>query len=335
MQSLNSRVLRQAAGWIETQPVWLCTVIKTWGSSPRAVGSLLVASGRGDVCGSLSGGCVEEDFLRRIRMGEYRQHAQVIRYGKEGLTPNRVLPCGGSLEVLVEYLPPTEANRSYLQQHLLFLESGGALVKNFTLPAACHSLLPGLSGSQNSVERVGEELTLTLAAPPGVLIAGLSAAALCCSEFAVALGFNTLVCEHRPEVLSDYADGLNEQVQLIRQFPAKYIESQGCPPNCAVISLTHDPRIDDLTLMEAIHTDSFYIGVIGSRRSSDERRERLKTLAGFTEAQVNRIHAPIGLAIGSKTPAEIALAVMADVVLHKNSGPQDSGSPTVTAASPE
>lgn len=193
-------------------------------------------------------------------------------------------------------------------------------------------MLPGSTGSHNHVERADDQLTLTLAAAPGVLIAGLSAAALCCSEFAVALGFTTRVCEHRPEVLSDYADSLNEQIQLIREFPAKYIESQGCPQNCAVISLTHDPRIDDLTLMEAVYTDSFYIGVIGSQRSSEQRRERLKTLAGFTQAQLNRIHAPIGLAIGSKTPAEIALAVVA---LHKNRGSEKADPPAATAACPE
>ncbi|MEI2263920.1 XdhC family protein [Erwinia sp. CGal63] len=334
MRSINDRVMQQAAEWIATEPVWLCTVIATWGSSPRAVGSLLVANARGAVCGSLSGGCVEEDFLQRIQAGYYRQPAQVIRYGEGGLTPNRTLPCGGTLEVLVEYLPSTAENRHYLQQQRALLEGYGALVKHFTLPHACQSLRAGEAENQNGVDREDGQLTLRLAAAPAVLIAGLSAAALCCSEFAVALGFNTVVCEHRPEVLNDYAASLNEQVQLVRQFPAKFIEREGCPRRCAIISLTHDPRIDDLTLMEAIRTDSFYIGVIGSQRSSESRRKRLKTIADFTEEQLNRIHAPIGLAIGSKTPAEIALAVMADVVLHKNRGPSESP-PTATAVCPE
>ncbi|WP_380179071.1 XdhC family protein [Kalamiella sp. sgz302252] len=331
MQSLNSQVMSQALSWIKQQPVWLCTVIKTWGSSPRAVGSLLVANQQGAVCGSLSGGCVEEDFIQRIRAGDYSQPTQIIRYGEGGLKPNRALPCGGSLEVLVEYLPPTARSLSYLQRHAGLLEKHGALQKKFTLPAACKSMVAARLCSQASAEQEGNQLTLKLATAPGVLIAGLSTAALFCSDFAVALGFNTLVCEHRPEVLNDYCRSLNEQVQLIRQFPARYIESQGCQRNCAVISLTHDPRIDDLTLMEAIHTDSFYIGVIGSHRSSDERRERLRTIAGFTDEQLSRIHAPIGMAIGSKTPAEIALAVMADVVLHKNRGLQTAA----TAAYPE
>jgi len=323
MQSLNSRVISQALGWIEQQPVWLCTVIKTWGSAPRAVGSLLVANQHGNVCGSLSGGCVEEDFLARLQAGQYRQASQVIRYGDGGLAPDRPLPCGGSLEVLIEYLPSDTQSLAYLQRHAAALADGSALSKGLTLPNRCRMLAVS-EDSVATVMRDGDQLTLTFAAAPGVLIAGLSAVALCCSEFAVALGFEVTVCENRPEVLRDYASSLNAAVQLIEQFPAKFIETHGCRRHCAVVSLTHDPRIDDLTLMEAIHTDAFYIGVIGSHRSSDKRRERLRTIAEFTEEQLNRVHAPIGLAIGSKTPAEIALAVMADIVMHKNRGPQTS-----------
>lgn len=319
MHSLDTRVMHQALTWITHQPVWLCTVIRTFGSSPRAPGALLVANGQGAVCGSLSGGCVEEDFLRRLVAGEFRQHSQMIRYGEGGLATDRPLPCGGALDVLIEYLPPDEKSAAYLQSMAAVLEGRGALTREVRLPERCHALT-STPGSTTSVSVEGALLTLSMAAPPTVIIAGLSAVALCCSDFATALGFNTLVVENRPEVLADYQHQLGPEVQLIRQFPAKFIENSPSLRHCAVVCLTHDPRVDDLTLMEAIETDAFYIGAIGSQRNSARRRQRLQEIAGLTEAQLTRIHAPVGLAIGSKTPAEIALAVMADIVRLKNGG---------------
>lgn len=330
MHSLDTRVMHQALSWIARQPVWLCTVIRTYGSSPRVPGSLLVANGQGAVCGSLSGGCVEEDFLRRVMAGEYRQASQIIRYGEGGLPTDHPLPCGGSLDVLIEYLPAGDESQRYLQKMAAVLEGQGALCKQVRLPDRCHSLETISWGSSTAVTLDGSLITLTVAAPPVLIIAGLSAVALYCSEFATALGFTTLVCENRPEVLADYADKLSPDVQLIRQFPARFIETSSSLRHCAVVCLTHDPRVDDLTLMEAIETDAFYIGAIGSQRNSARRRQRLQTIAGFDDSQLARVHAPIGLDIGSKTPAEIALAVMADVVRLKNGG--DDRPPSKDAA---
>ena len=114
------------------------------------------------------------------------------------------------------------------------------------------------------------------------------------------------MCENRPEVLDNFAAELKPGVTLLRQFPAKFIEDGGCHANTAVVALTHDPRMDDLTLMEAIHTPAFYIGAMGSLRNSARRRQRLQQIAEFTPQELERIHAPIGLPLGSKTPAEIA-----------------------------
>jgi len=126
------------------------------------------------------------------------------------------------------------------------------------------------------------------------------------------------VCENRPEALDNFAPQLRSNVTLLRQFPAKFIEDGGCHANTAIVALTHDPRMDDLTLMEAIHTPAFYIGAMGSLRNSARRRQRLQQIAEFSPQELERIHAPIGLPLGSKTPAEIALAVMADIVQQKN-----------------
>lgn len=318
MQHLDNQVISRATEWLTHEPVWLCTVLTTYGSSPRAPGALMAATTDGRYCGSLSGGCVEEDFLQRIAAGEYQQPSQIVRYGEGGLTPNIALPCGGSLDVLIEYLPATAGNRDYLQRMGMALAGHYALNKSLTLPAACdHLALTGYH-SATQVSREGDCVTLHLAAPPRLLIAGLSSVALYCAEFASALGFEVVVCECRDDVLENFLPSLKADIRLEKQFPAKYLEQQNCHANTAIVALTHDPRMDDLTLMEAVNTPAFYIGAMGSQRNSARRRERLQTIAGFSADDFARLHAPVGLSIGSKTPAEIALAVMADIVKHKN-----------------
>ncbi|PVZ88906.1 XshC-Cox1 family protein [Serratia sp. S1B] len=318
MQPLDISVVSQAINWLEQQPVWLCTVLNTYGSSPRSPGALMVATLDGHYCGSLSGGCVEEDFLRRLAEGEYQADSQVIRYGAGGLTPNLELPCGGVLDVLIERLPAGSASISYIRTIADALAGHHALVKRLTLPNACNSLEITHFVSATQVVRDQQTITLHIAAAPRLLIAGLSSVALFCADFASALGFEVLVCENRPEALENFASQLRLPITLLRQFPAKFIEQGGCHANTAIVALTHDPRMDDLTLMEAIHTPAFYIGAMGSQRNSDRRRQRLTQIAEFSPQDLARINAPIGLPLGSKTPAEIALAVMADIVQQKN-----------------
>jgi len=149
-------------------------------------------------------------------------------------------------------------------------------------------------------------------------VAGLSVVAVFCANFAAALGFETIVCENREDILRNFASDLDSSVRLLTVFPATHLEKEGCHPHTAVVSLTHDPRMDDLTLMEAVNTDAFYIGAMGSERNSERRLARLRDIAELSAEQLDRIHAPVGLQIASKTPAEIALSVMADIVLHKN-----------------
>lgn len=319
MQSLDIAVINQAQSWLQQGPVWLCTVLSTYGSSPRSPGAMLVANASGNFCGSLSGGCVEDDFLSRLAAGEYRQMSQVIRYGDGGLTPDRPLPCGGVLDILIEYLPlPEVQNLHYLELLSHALAGGYSLLKKIEIPHSCYSLTPTTYKSCTQVAYEGGKIIMTVAAPPRIVIAGLSAVALYCADFAVSLGFETVVCENRPEVLENMANDLNRDAVLKKEFPANYLEKTGCHANTAVVALTHDPRMDDLTLMEAVNTSAFYIGAMGSAKNSRNRLKRLQEFGDLSEEDVKRIHAPIGMMIGSKTPAEIALAVMVDIVKAKN-----------------
>lgn len=320
MQHLDLQVIDQSQRWLVSQPIWLCTVLCTFGSSPRPPGTMMAITAEGEYYGSLSGGCIEEDFIGRIRNGDFRQASQRVRYGDGGLAPDRTLPCGGVLDILIEYLLPDEQNNQRLAQLWRALAGHLALQKVVTLPHACERLEEIVWRSSTVVEQKADQIILTIAAPPRLVIAGLSTVALYCASFAVSLGFETVVCENRPEFLLNFAAQLDAQVQLEKTFPARYLEEQGCHANTAIVALTHDPRMDDLTMMEAVNTPAFYLGVMGSQRNSTNRFERLQSVGGLSDGELDRIHAPIGMDIGSKTPAEIALAVMADIVKKKNAG---------------
>ncbi|MDI9221517.1 XdhC family protein [Pantoea sp. EA-12] len=318
MHHLDVQVLNAALAWAEEHPVWLCTVLSTFGSSPRPPGAMMVIRSDGRYCGSLSGGCVEESFIARIGDDIFSSPSQIVRYGDGGFEPDQALPCGGALDILVEKLMPVKASIGYLRQMMSALTGPHSVVKALTIPEPCRSLLPGGYLSRTHTQVQGANIVLTLCAPPRVVIAGLSSVALYCANFAQALGFETLVCEHREDVLLNLADQLDDSVKLIKQFPASYLEREGCHSGTAILSLTHNPRIDDLTMMEAVNLPAFYIGAMGSQNNSLRRKERLVRIGELNPEEINRIHAPIGMDIGSKTPAEIALSIMADVVSHKN-----------------
>jgi len=318
MYHLDVQVLETAQHWAEAHPVWLCTVLSTFGSSPRPPGAMMAIRADGHFCGSLSGGCVEEDFRQRIAENAFREASAVVRYGDGGLTPDRALPCGGVLDILVEKLPQGAASIHYLRQMHDALVRAEAISKTLQLPHACAGVETLPYTQQTAAQIAGDRVTLTLSAPPRLIIAGLSSVGVYCANFAQALGFETLVCEHRDEVLENMGADLQTGVQIIRCFPARYLEREGCHNATAILSLTHDPRIDDLTMMEAVLLPAFYLGAMGSKRNSSRRLSRLAEIAGLTSEQLARIHAPVGLDIGSKTPAEIALSIMADIVRHKN-----------------
>lgn len=316
--ALDIQVLQQAIAWANAQPVWLCTVLKTWGSAPRSPGALMVANSAGQWCGSLSGGCVEESFLAELSAGRWRAASQVVIYGDGGLTPDTSLPCGGRLEVLVEYLPAGADTVRLLQIQLAALQGAGPVKKVLILPDACRELVPVEDGTHPQVEYQPPRVCIYATVPPRLVIAGWSVVSEFCMSFACALGFEVVVCEPRPAFLAQLEDKLLPGVSLIRRMPAAYLETEGCHGRTAIVALTHDARMDDLTIMEAVNTPAFYIGAMGSVRNSAKRRERLARTGGLDAAALARLHAPVGIAIGSKTPAEIALSVIADVVAHKN-----------------
>ena len=318
MQQLDRQVIERALAWCQQgSPLWLCTVLATFGSSPREPGSWMAVNKAGQSVGSLSGGCVEEDFLQRVKEGAFECPVTIIRYGDpdDPRGGKVTLPCGGILEVLIERLPVTSETEAHLTTLLATLDGQQPLVRHVELPSGRFGFTEDASLGprvyREQVQGESERIYLRVAPARRLIIAGISAITAPCAAFAVTLGFEVIVCDPDATACAHFdVPGAVIKAQL----PSQYIASGACHGATAVVALTHDPRIDDLAMMEAVRTPAFYIGVMGSQRTSTARAERLIRSGGLTQAQVGRLHMPIGLALGSKTPAEIALAIMADIV---------------------
>lgn len=330
MQHLDRQVIEQALTWSrEGKTIWLCTVLATFGSSPRAPGSLMAVSQEGKHIGSLSGGCVEDDFITRLSEGEFDRPITVTRYGdpQDDRGAHIALPCGGVLEVLIERLRSVPDTLEHLGTLLATLDGHHRLMRNVHLSTGKHYFTedstlgprvvqldehgPGELGHDRQGRDRQGLVQMRIAPATRLIIAGISPISAPCAAFATTLGFEVIVCDPDKEACGDFSVA---GVKVKAILPSLYIASGACHSATAIVALTHDPRIDDLAMMEAVRTPAFYIGVMGSRRTSAARAERLTRSGGLTEEEIGRLHMPIGLALGSKTPAEIALAVMADIV---------------------
>ena len=310
MQSVDQQVLGQARDWLrDGQPCWLATVVATYGSSPRPVGSLLACNRDGRIEGSLSGGCVEDDLLEKLTAGQLAQdRPQFFRYGETEEEAEQLgLPCGGHLDIVVESHTPTAASRAHF----------GHLADRLARRACVERTVSLKSGSceYRDVEdhadlRYGNGVLVQTYGPQDRLfVIGTNMVSAYVAEIAIALGYDVVVCDPRPERLADFEVA---GVRKIGDMPDDAVRRYASDSHSAVVALTHDPRIDDMGLMEALKTEAFYVGAMGSERTSANRRGRLREL-DLSEAEIRRLHAPIGLPIGSKTPPEIAIAVLAEI----------------------
>ncbi|RKR02435.1 xanthine dehydrogenase accessory factor [Kushneria sinocarnis] len=319
MRHLDLQVISRALAWARAgETIWLCTVLSTYGSSPRAPGSMLVAQGSGEYVGSLSGGCVEDAFIESLQDGAFQQPVSIVRYGESQEESQRLqLPCGGILEVLVERREVSDELITHLEVLEATLLGQKRLIRRVEPISGRYRVVLDESTGGPAVEREGEQGTIMIRIGPALrmILAGISPVAGYCAQFARALGYEVIVCDARDEVRRDFlASEQAEGIEVQAVLPSLFIASGGCHEATAVVALTHDPRIDDLAMIEAVRTPAFYIGVMGSQRTSQRRAERLARSGGLSEADIERIHMPIGLDLGSKAPAEIALSVVADVM---------------------
>lgn len=328
MQAANHNVLDKTLEWLNSGiPCWLSTVVATYGSSPRPEGSLMVCNAEQHVVGSLSGGCVEEDLLEKLIAGELADnHPQFFRYGETDEDAEKFgLPCGGHLDIVVEPLLPNAKHIDLFTRIHNRLRERKLLVRNFNVKTGQSSVIPTEEAFKCQYDYESGTLSHVLGPTHQIFIIGAGMVGQYVAEFAKTLEFNVTVCDPRPEAIEAFEVS---DITKIQDMPDDAIRKFASDSQSAIVALTHDPRIDDMGLLEALETDAFYIGAMGSSRTSAKRRERL-TLLGVSESALDRLHAPIGLAIGSKTPPEIAMAIMAEIVsvrhaLVKQSEPLES-----------
>lgn len=323
MENIDVMVLRSLRNWrLAGQRALLATVVRTWGSSPRPIGSIMALCETGAVVGSVSGGCIEDDLIYRFTQayatGQATGETAVIPSGaphrvKYGITADEAhrfgLPCGGTLELLLEFDPDAKQ----LDQLVLSLEQGKLMQRTTLLADGSVSLQASDTPTELHMDDV--QLVNTFGPEYRMLLIGAGQLTEYLATMALFNGFAVTVCDPREEYRGAWSV---PQVSITSEMPDDVVQSFRADRRSCVIALTHDPKLDDLALIEALSSEAFYIGAIGSRKNNQARQNRMIEHFDQTPESLMRLRGPIGLFIGSKTPAEIAVSIMAEVLAVKN-----------------
>ena len=309
MKTIDQLVLAAAEAFLQRgESGWLCTVVKTFGASPRPLGSIMAMDEHGNLHGSLSGGCIEDELLGKLQRGELAATIPVLlEYGVSPEENERFgLPCGGRMHILIEPLAPTKMQCDLLNELLVALAARRPIRRKVDLAQGGWQLetianCQPLCIDENAMQQdFGPRFQM--------LLIGANELARCIAEIALAMDYRVLVCDPREDRRAQWSVS---GAELLADMPDDAVSEYG-DSYTAVVTLTHDPRIDDMALMQALTQPLFYVGALGSQRTSDKRRERLLNL-DITDEQLRQLHAPVGLPIGSKSAMEIALAIMAEL----------------------
>ena len=336
-------ILEDVTKWTEQgTDIALATVVQTWGSSPRQEGAKMAISERGEIAGSVSGGCVEsavaEAGLQVLESGS----PQLLHFGVADETAWSVgLACGGSLDVFVERLDPQQF--AFLKTLLIKeepvmsvtivrgqeAEMGRKITLSTSDPSTRYGTLDSGSDDQTvelalqlaepslqALEAEGVQAFIDLIPPPSTLVVvGGNQIAITLSKLAKTMDMRTVIIDPRRAFATE--DRFPEVDQLLQAWPAEAFKTVPLTASTAVVMLTHDPKIDEPALEHALTSPAFYIGALGSKRTQAKRRERLKE-RGLSEADLDRLHGPVGLELGADTPDEIALSIMAEIVASRH-----------------
>jgi xanthine dehydrogenase accessory factor len=311
MDSVDLEVLRKSAQWLDSgKRVLLVTVVRTWGSSPRPPGAMLAVREDGQVVGSVSGGCIEDDIVERSRReGAYITQPQAATYGVSAEDARKFgLPCGGTIQLVLEPV----GGQSRIAELLGMIEQGKLIARKLDLGTAKVTL----AAAQGTDGLLFDGQTLTTIHGPRyrMLVIGAGQLSKYLAQIAVGLDYQVTVCDPREEYTETWdVPGIS----LVKTMPDDTVVDMKLDERCAVVALTHDPKLDDMALLEALKSRAFYVGALGSRANNLKRRKRLEEF-DLTLEQIARLHGPIGLYIGSRTPPEIAISILAEITAIKN-----------------
>ncbi len=312
LTSPDTEVLHSAKSCLEAgDEVILITVAQTWGSAPRPAGSLAAITLKGEIFGSVSGGCIEEDLLETLcRHNENLKFPQILRYGVSREEARRFgLPCGGELVLVLERLSDTATVTPLLKQ----LETRRQMIRRLHLESGRVELYPAPPDAP-AFRWDHQKLEKLFGPTWRLLLIGAGQLSHYVAQIALTLGYEVIICDPREEYASSWQ---MPNIELDPRMPDDVVTALADDPCSAVVALTHDPRLDDMALMTALDSKAFYVGALGSRRTNLARRKRLAML-GVSEKGIARLRGPVGLPIGSRTPPEIAVAIMAELTAERH-----------------
>ncbi|MGC5700397.1 XdhC family protein [Pseudomonas sp. NFXW11] len=313
MDSVDLNVLRSVLEWRRAgRGVVLYSVVQTWGSAPRPPGAMLALRDDGVVIGSVSGGCIEDDLITRLGDGRLclsGPPVQLLTYGVTQVEAARFgLPCGGTLRLVEERV----GDPSWVAELLQRCEGHQIVARELHLQSGRVQLKAASRNDQLLFD--GSTLRAIYGPRWRLLLIGAGQLSRYVAQMARLLDFQVLVCDPRQE----FVQGWDEQDgRFVAGMPDDAVLAIEPDERTAVVALTHDPRLDDMALLTALDSRAFYVGALGSRVNSQKRRDNL-ALLGLSAEAIGRLHGPVGLYIGSHTPAEIALSLLAQIVALKN-----------------
>ena len=308
MHSTDQNILScLLASLTEGEQPWLVTVVATIGSSPRPVGSLVAFRADGSQVGSVSGGCVEEDLIARLLAGEFNgPQIYLTDYGVSAEDNEKWgLPCGGRLELAIQQLD--EKDLEWVTEAYNAMSTRQTLIRSVSLESGETQISPAEQFAP--LEKSADTLTHCFGPRHRLLLVGAGQLAANLSTLALAMDYEVLLADSREWALDQWQ---GPEVEKILGLPDDVVREHAADEHCAVITLSHDPRVDDMALMEALDSACWYIGALGSVRTTQKRLQRLSQL-GLSDDALARLHAPVGLSIGSKTTMEIAVSIMAQL----------------------
>jgi xanthine dehydrogenase accessory factor len=311
MDNLDLDVLKTALAWTESgRKATLGTVVRTWGSAPRPIGAMMAIRDDGQVIGSVSGGCIEDDLIAQVKDGKLAAKLpESVRYGVAADQARQFgLPCGGTVEMVLEPLTPQSDIRGLLAD----LEAHKIVKRALDVSTG---ITRRETASGADVLSFDGKTLVTIHGPKyRLLIIGAGQLSKYLATMAIPLDYQVTVCDPRDEYQEQWHD--LPQVTMTKEMPDDTVIAMNLDRNSAVVALTHDPKLDDLALMEALKSPAFYVGALGSKANNEKRRSRLLEF-DVSEDEIKKLRGPVGLDIGAKTPSEIAISILAEMTATK------------------
>lgn len=303
----------------EGKQIAFVTVINTWGSSPRKTGAHMAINSSGEFSGSVSGGCVESAVIDIGIQVIKTNKPQLAHFGVANETAWEVgLACGGEIDIFIQPL-----EEDFLEKITLSIQNEKPVCYSFVFDGPNNSIgqlriinedteknYPRIMVDESPEGKSKTFINCILPPPTLILIGGVHIA-IKLAQIAKLLDYKVIIIDPRGSFSAE--DRFQDIDQILRLWPKEAFENLIIHESTAIVTLTHDPKIDDPALVAALMSNAFYVGALGSKKTHIEREERLKA-NGLSEEQISRIHGPVGLKIGSGTPPEIALSIMAEIV---------------------